>query len=195
MCADTISPDVRSRNMSRIRGRDTGPERTVRGLLTSMGYRYRLQYSRLPGRPDIAMPGRKRVLWIHGCFWHQHSGCRRATMPKTRPEFWRAKLEGNRARDERNKAMVESLGWSTFVLWECELQDIEDTRSRLSEFLGPNKRDADIGEAVRRGDARTPRDEGAISKPHDVLHPSMPADGKASKARHSAGSSSHGPPR
>lgn len=155
MCADIVSPHVRSRNMSRIRGRDTGPERALRRLLTDMGYRYRLQYTRLPGRPDVAMPGRKRVIWVHGCFWHQHPGCGRATMPTTRREFWQAKLEGNRDRDERTRREVEGLGWATLVIWECELAHPEQVRVRLQAFLVP------IGDKAAGQDPST-RDGGVV---------------------------------
>ena len=121
--------------MSRIKGQDTGPERAVRRLLTDMGFRYRLQYSKVPGRPDIAFPGKRKVIWVNGCFWHQHPGCPNATMPKSRQEFWLPKLEGNRRRDLKVQAQVQELGWSYHVVWECELRDQSSLVERLSRFL------------------------------------------------------------
>ena len=121
--------------MSLIRGKDTEPERIVRKLLTSMGCRYRLQYKKLAGRPDIAMPGRRIAIWVHGCFWHQHRGCRLARMPKSREEFWRLKLESNRTRDERREFEARELGWSTLVIWECELSDQRLVQARLEALV------------------------------------------------------------
>ncbi len=92
---DTLTPAQRSALMARVRNRDTGPERALRRLLTDMGYRYRLHYQRVPGRPDIAFPGRRKVIWVHGCFWHRHPGCPKATLPKSRQEFWIPKLAAN----------------------------------------------------------------------------------------------------
>lgn len=121
--------------MSLIRARDTGPEREVRKVLTGLGYRYRLQYGKLPGRPDIAFPARRKALWIHGCFWHRHPGCKMARLPKSRQGFWIAKLEGNRARDQRVQAEVRAMGWRTSTVWECELGDRERLSRRLQGFL------------------------------------------------------------
>lgn len=135
VCADTLSPTERSKRMSLIRGRDTGPEREIRKLITGLGYRYRLQYSKLPGRPDLAFPGRRKALWVHGCFWHRHQGCKLARLPKSRQEFWLPKLEGNRARDQRVQVDVRAMGWSTSIVWECELRDLDHLSRRLKEFL------------------------------------------------------------
>ena len=140
MCADTLSPAERSDRMSRIRSRNTGPERALRRLLTGLGYRYRLQYQRVPGRPDIAFPGQRKVLWVHGCFWHQHPGCKKATLPKSRQDFWLPKLEANRRRDMAVQAEAEQLGWTTLVVWECELSRSAELSKRLRRFL-----DDDVG--------------------------------------------------
>ena len=121
--------------MSRVRQRDTGPELAVRRLLTRLGYRYRLQYRRVPGRPDIAFPGRRKVIWVHGCFWHRHPGCPKATLPKSRREYWIPKLEANRRRDFSVQAEAERLGWATLVVWECELSDHPSVAERLVSFL------------------------------------------------------------
>lgn len=120
--ADRLTPERRSWNMSRIRGRDTGPERRVRSLLHALGFRFSLGRKDLPGKPDIVLPRRHAVVFVHGCFWHRHPGCVNAFAPKTRPEFWRAKLDGNAQRDLRNAAALKDLGWRVTVVWECELE-------------------------------------------------------------------------
>ena len=121
--------------MSRVRSRDTGPERSLRRLLTDLGYRYRLQYANAPGRPDVAFPGRRKAIWMHGCFWHRHPGCRNARLPKSRREFWVPKLEGNRRRDLATQREARRQGWRTLVAWECELRNPERLSRRLAEFL------------------------------------------------------------
>ena len=107
-----------------------------------MGYRYRLQWNRVPGRPDVAFPGRRKAILVHGCFWHRHEGCPRATTPKTRADFWEAKFQANIARDTRDDAALKDIGWTTLVIWECELSDIVSVRHSLLEFLGPARRPA-----------------------------------------------------
>ena len=121
--------------MSRIRSQETAPERSLRRLLTDMGYRYRLQYGLVPGRPDIAFPGRRKIIWVHGCFWHGHQGCPRAATPKSRQDFWVPKLEGNRQRDRAVEEEVQRRGWSTLVVWECEQREADQLVERLREFL------------------------------------------------------------
>ena len=135
MSPDTLSPAERSERMARIRRKDTGPEKRVRRILTSLGYRYRLDYSKLPGRPDIAFPGRRKVIWVHGCFWHRHPGCALARLPKSKLDFWKPKLEENRSRDLRNEANVRAAGWDTFIIWECELSDGSSLVARLRDFV------------------------------------------------------------
>jgi len=132
---DTISTAARSEIMSRVRHKDTGPEMIVRRLLHKAGYRYRLHVSNLPGRPDLVFPGRKKVIFVHGCFWHSHSGCPNARMPKSRTSFWQDKLEANRARDERHLQALEKAKWAVLVLWECELRD-PNLLARIQAFLG-----------------------------------------------------------
>lgn len=123
--------------MAAIRGRDTKPEVVLRRLLHAMGYRYRLQAKGLPGRPDLAFPTRRKALFVHGCFWHRH-GCANSVMPKARPEWWAAKLEGNAARDARNLAALETAGWQALVVWECEVRaDAAEAARRVTAFLGP----------------------------------------------------------
>jgi DNA mismatch endonuclease (patch repair protein) len=106
--------------MSRIRGKDTGPERVVRSALHRLGYRFRLHRGGLPGRPDIVLPKHHAVVFVHGCFWHRHSGCRRCTTPTHNRSFWAAKLERNAVRDKANKRALRKLGWRVVVVWECE---------------------------------------------------------------------------
>ena len=123
--------------MSRIRHRDTKPEMMVRRLLHAMGFRYRLHDKRLPGSPDIVFASRKKAIFVHGCFWHRHpdAGCALARMPKSRLDFWRPKLEGNRTRDVRHQSELDALGWRYLIVWECELRDKEQSRNRLLAFL------------------------------------------------------------
>jgi DNA mismatch endonuclease (patch repair protein) len=124
--------------MARIKGKNTKPETALRRLLTAMGYRYRLHLRDLPGRPDVVFTARRAVVFVHGCFWHAHS-CPAGRIPKTRPEFWRAKLEANTARDARQLAELERAGWRTLVLWECEMKDLEAVGRRVADFLGSPK--------------------------------------------------------
>ena len=120
---DIVTPALRSRMMRAIRGADTAPERRVRSYLHAVGLRFRLHDPRLPGRPDLVLARRKVVIFVHGCFWHQHSGCRYATTPATRPDFWQAKFAANRARDIAVVERLRSLGWQAFTIWECETRD------------------------------------------------------------------------
>lgn len=132
---DTLSPAERSERMGRVRNKDTKPEMRVRRLVHSLGYRYRLHYGRLPGRPDIAFPERRKVIFVHGCFWHRHEGCSRCRMPKSRREYWAPKLEKNRLRDIENRAKLEELGWDVLVVWECETEEAAGLPGRIMSFL------------------------------------------------------------
>jgi DNA mismatch endonuclease, patch repair protein len=111
--------------MSRIRGKDTKPELRVRSQLHRMGYRFRLHRKDLPGRPDIVLPKYDTVIFVHGCFWHRHKGCRFAYTPKTRVEFWETKFEQNVRRDRRNEAALRKRGWRIIRIWECETESFE----------------------------------------------------------------------
>lgn len=133
---DRLSPEARSQNMARITGKDTSPEMAVRKLLHQMGYRYRLHVRGLPGRPDIAFPGRRKAVLVHGCFWHRHPGCRYAYTPKSRTEFWQRKFDQNVERDARNTRALAERGWKALVVWECEVRDVQPLRDRLRSFLG-----------------------------------------------------------
>lgn len=132
---DRITPEHRSWNMSRIRGRDTVPEKCVRSLLHRLGFRFSLRRKDLPGKPDIVLPARHAVVFVHGCFWHQHKGCRNASMPTSRRPFWEAKLKGNAARDGRIGEELRSLGWRVMTVWECELADENRVARRLVRAL------------------------------------------------------------
>ncbi|MCC8688765.1 very short patch repair endonuclease [Xanthomonas campestris] len=122
---DVVSPADRSRMMAGIKGKNSQPEVLVRRLLFASGYRFRLHRRDLPGTPDIVMPGRKVAIFVHGCFWHLHQGCKYAKMPATRPEFWKAKLEANVARDRRAVETLRSLGWRILCVWECATRNSE----------------------------------------------------------------------
>jgi DNA mismatch endonuclease (patch repair protein) len=119
---DVFDPPTRSAVMRRIKGRDTGPERTVRQVLTRLGARYRLHRADLPGRPDIVLPGRRLAVFVHGCFWHGHDCARGSRVPQARRDYWTAKIAGNRARDARNTEALAALGWRVETVWECELK-------------------------------------------------------------------------
>lgn len=135
---DTLTPKERSERMGRIRGSGTKPEMLVRRLVHGMGYRYRLHRRDLPGTPDLVFPSRRKVIFVHGCFWHRHPdpNCPLARLPKSRLDFWRPKLEGNRERDVRNQARLRELGWDAIVVWECQLSDLEALKARIGEVLG-----------------------------------------------------------
>ena len=133
---DTISTEHRSWNMSRIRGRDTEPEKRVRSLLHRMGYRFRLHDRTLPGRPDIVLRRYRTVIFVHGCFWHRHAGCRYAYSPKTRVEFWEGKFARNVVRDHDAQASLALAGWRVLTVWECETRDLMVLTGRLRELLG-----------------------------------------------------------
>lgn len=108
--------------MARVRGKDTGPEMKVRRAAHAMGLRFRLHRKDLPGRPDLVFPKYKLAVFVHGCFWHRHAGCRRATMPATRADFWQAKFDATMTRDIRQVEALQALGWQVLVFWECELK-------------------------------------------------------------------------
>lgn len=121
--------------MARIGSKDTQPELTVRRLLTEMGLRYRLHRRDLPGKPDIVFGPRRLVLFVHGCFWHRHRGCRMASMPSANAAFWQTKFDANMARDRRNTAALKRAGWRVAVIWECETRQPERLARRLQRLL------------------------------------------------------------
>jgi DNA mismatch endonuclease (patch repair protein) len=131
---EDVTP-ARRRLMSRVRAANSEPERIVRRLLHSLGYRFRLHRRDLPGTPDIVLASRRKVIFVHGCFWHRHPGCVRTTNPKTRREYWQAKFAANTARDARNIRELEVGGWKPLVVWECETREPKRLSDRLTSFL------------------------------------------------------------
>lgn len=134
---DTLTSKQRSERMSRVRGANTKPEWIVRRLVHGMGYRYRLHSLDLPGKPDLVFAGRRKILFVHGCFWHRHSDpkCPLARLPKSRLDFWLPKLEGNRKRDRRDEKRLRDLGWGVMVVWECQLKNENRLAARVGRFL------------------------------------------------------------
>ena len=134
---DTLTPAERSERMARVRNTDTKPEMIVRRLVHQLGYRYRLHVRSLPGIPDLVFRSRRKVVFVHGCFWHRHEGCALNRTPKSRLEFWVPKLAGNSNRDAANLAKLNDLGWDSLVIWECEIGDRDGLARKLATFLGP----------------------------------------------------------
>lgn len=133
--ADIFSKEKRSEIMSLIKGKNTKPELFVRSLLHRLGYRFRLNRTDLPGKPDIVLPRYRVAVFVHGCFWHRHEGCKYAYTPKSRPEFWAKKFQANIARDQRVREMLQSVGWRAITVWGCELRKSADLARRLDETL------------------------------------------------------------
>lgn len=136
---DTLTKAERSERMARIRSKDTKPELRVRRLVHGLGYRYRLHRRDLPGCPDLVFPSRRKVVFVHGCFWHGHEGCAVANMPKSRSDFWAEKFKRNQVRDAKNNKALKKDGWRVLTVWECETKGIATLMSRLARFLGPAK--------------------------------------------------------
>ena len=133
--ADHLTAEKRSWNMSRIRSANTRPELAVRSFLHQRGFRFRVHISRLPGKPDIVLPKYQTAIFVHGCFWHSHYGCRNAVFPQTRPDFWRAKILGNKLRDAKVARRLRSLGWKVLTIWECETEAEHRLAKRLTALL------------------------------------------------------------
>lgn len=132
---ERLSPEQRSANMRAVRGKNTKPEMLVRRIAHRLGYRYRLHVRNLPGKPDLVFPARRKVIFVHGCFWHGHS-CPRGSRPASNAAFWREKLNRNVRRDAAQVAALLEAGWATLVIWECETKSESDLGSRLQGFLG-----------------------------------------------------------
>ncbi len=131
------TPKKKSDAMRRVKSRDTGVEMQVRRLLHGLGYRYRLHKKDLPGSPDLVFPSKRKVIFIHGCFWHQHKDCSKAMRPKTNTHFWNDKLDRNIERDRENQQDLEGAGWDVFVVWECKIADIRSLEQAIRTFLDP----------------------------------------------------------
>jgi DNA mismatch endonuclease (patch repair protein) len=134
-----VTPETR-RRMLAVKGRDTAPELCVRRVLHAMGYRFRLHRKDLPGTPDIVLPRHRKIILVHGCFWHGHELCKRATLPVNNASTWAAKIEANRQRDQRNLDALSTLGWDVLVVWECEVRNTCQLETRLRAFF-ENARD------------------------------------------------------
>ena len=132
---DNLSRVERSEIMSRVRSKDTRPELLVRKLVHALGYRYRLHARDLPGQPDLVFRRTRKVIFVHGCFWHRHKGCPLARLPKSRLDFWIPKLEGNRQRDQRNRGALLKDGWKVLTVWECETKDDRRLKTAIRGFL------------------------------------------------------------
>jgi DNA mismatch endonuclease, patch repair protein len=132
---DTRTPEQRSRIMAAVKTENTSAEIAVRRLVFAMGYRYRLHKRGLPGRPDLVFPGRRKAIFVHGCFWHGH-GCDKGRLPKSRLDYWRPKIEANRERDRRAVSALEAERWRSLVIWQCELKRPAMLAKRLARFLG-----------------------------------------------------------
>jgi len=127
----------RSENMRRIRSKDTNPELIIRRLVFKMGYRYRLHGKNLPGKPDLVFARRKKVIFIHGCFWHQHKNCIDSHIPKTNRDYWKPKLERNRMRDAENQSRLKKIGWSFLIIWECQIKNSLGLSRKIKRFFSP----------------------------------------------------------
>lgn len=138
--ADVHSKKTRSFNMSRIRGKDTAPEILVRKFLFSKGFRYRLNVNELPGKPDIVLKKYNTIIFVNGCFWHGHEGCKYFVLPKTRTEWWTSKISETQKRDYTNIEQLEKIGWNIIVIWECQLKT--DKENRLQKLVKELKKDA-----------------------------------------------------
>jgi DNA mismatch endonuclease (patch repair protein) len=135
---DTRTPEKRSEIMASVKGKNTGPEMEIRRLVFGLGYRYRIHYSKLPGKPDIAFPARRKVVFVHGCFWHGH-GCAKGRLPKSKLLFWKPKIAANKTRDEKNIVEIRAKGWKSLVVWQCETKKEAVLTRRIARFLdAPN---------------------------------------------------------
>ncbi len=142
--------DAVSERMRRVRQKDTGPEMTVRRLLTRLGFRYRVCSPTLPGRPDLANKAKGWCVFVHGCFWHGHDGCPRSRLPKTNRRYWHDKIQANKARDDAARQQLENMGLRVLIVWECELDDRARMEHRLWEFVSkrPVHSEADQDDAI-----------------------------------------------
>ena len=150
---DIVDQQTRSRMMSGIRSKNTKPELALRRALHARGFRFRLHSGKVPGRPDLVLPKHRAVVFVHGCFWHRHEGCRYATVPATRPDFWRAKFEANAARDSAVRTRLLEDGWRVATVWECALrkpEQVEASTESRSIWLRTEELQIEIGDADTR---------------------------------------------
>ena len=133
--SEKLNPEQSSRNMAAVKNKNTAPEIIVRKTLHRLGYRFRLHRRDLPGNPDIGLPKYRAVIFVHGCFWHGHPGCSRASRPRTNAEFWNTKLDKNLRRDQEVQARLHALGWRVLVIWQCRTKDREQLEQQINHFL------------------------------------------------------------
>ena len=146
---DIVDKETRSRMMAGIKGKDTKPELVLRRELHARGYRYRLHAKNIPGRPDLVFAERRAVVFVHGCYWHRHSGCRYTSHPSTRPEFWQAKFDANVSRDDNVRAQLLEAGWRVATIWECALRkpiQVKSAGDLISDWLDSDCTELEIGE-------------------------------------------------
>lgn len=141
--ADRITAVQRSENMRRIKAAHTKPEMLVRRMVHAMGYRYRLHRKDLPGKPDLIFGPKRKAIFVHGCFWHQHSGCKAGRLPNSNAGYWHEKLRRNVERDAKVQADLKERGWDILTLWDCEINDGEALRNRLAQFLAPESQETE----------------------------------------------------
>ena len=132
---DVFSPEKRSQVMSRIRSKDTKPEKIIRSILHKLGFRFRINRKDLPGKPDIVLPKYRTVIFVHGCFWHQHEGCKIASKPKSNSEYWKTKFTKNIERDKKNQEELKLMGYRVIIIWECEAKVIQKSPEKLKSML------------------------------------------------------------
>jgi len=133
--ADVFTKEKRSEIMSRVKCKDTKPEKLVRSMLHRMGYRFRLHVKDLPGKPDIVLPRFRKIILVHGCFWHGHGRCRKGQRPESNKQFWNKKIEKNKHRDRLTRSRLKRLGWKVLIIWECETKDIKGITGKLQQFM------------------------------------------------------------
>lgn len=137
MSADVVTPEQRSRNMSKIKGKNTKPEMIVRSMCHELGLRYRLHRKDLPGTPDLVFPKHRLCLFVHGCFWHRHPGCKYAYTPKSKLDFWLPKLAKNVERDINAQRALEVSGWRVSIIWECQTKNRDTLRTDIQKLINP----------------------------------------------------------
>lgn len=153
---DVLTAEQRTRNMKGIRSADTAPERTVRSGLFRLGFRFRKNDPRLPGRPDVVLPRYRTVIFVNGCFWHRHPGCRYAALPETRRDYWLTKLSRNVERDAKVREALVSMGWRVIIVWECELRRKSDAEARILSLAEEIRRPAETFSAGTKLGPKTP---------------------------------------
>jgi DNA mismatch endonuclease (patch repair protein) len=133
--SDNLTPEQRKKTMARVKSQDTTPEMKVRRLVHSLGYRFRLHRKDLPGKPDLVFPRLKKVVFVHGCFWHGHKGCKASKRPSSNTEYWNTKLDRNKKRDQDNIKKLIAAGWEPLIIWECQIKDAIELRRVIIKFL------------------------------------------------------------